>query len=99
MVVQNHHKGLYEGKKEAGESEAVAGAMKIHSEKKKFEDATLLTLKVEEEAMGPETKVSPERKKEGKDSSLKPPEGKKEQSPVNTLILDSDLWNFQVANL
>ena len=87
MVVQNHHKGLYEGKKEAGESETVAGAMKIHSEKKKFEDITLLTLKVEEEAMGPGTEVSPEREKEGKDSSLKLPEGKKEHSPVNTLIL------------
>lgn len=28
-MVQNHHKGLYEGKKEVGESEAGAGAMKI----------------------------------------------------------------------
>lgn len=86
-MVQNHHKGLYEGKKEAGEAETVAGAMEIHSEKKKFEDITLLTLKVEEEAMGPGTKVSPERGKEGKDSSLKLPEGKKEHSPANTLIL------------
>ena len=98
-MVQNHHKGLYEGKKEAGESEAVAGAMKIDAQKKKFEDATLLTLKVEEEAMGLGTKVSPEQDKEGKDSSLKPSEGKKEHSPANILILDSDLWNFQVANL
>lgn len=49
--------------------------------------------------MGLGTKVSPEQDKEGKDSSLKASEGKKEHSPANILILDSDLWNFQVANL
>lgn len=31
--------------------------------------------------MGPGTKVSPEQEKEGKDSSLKPPEGKEGTQP------------------